>query len=111
MSFKIYYDDWRDPSTIIPVNVTRGLEVKIYTEAWVVTRTLEEFKAAVCALADHGISHVSFDFDMDYSDRINGDVAAIWMKQFYIDLNLPLPIILIHSTNVKGTALLKSIFE
>lgn len=110
MSFKVFLDDYRDPSNVMPYMLDKmGKRVLIYTEGWVVVRSFMEFKIAVLSLQGIGISHVSFDYDLIMTDgkRRTGADCAEELKRLYGDK--PLPEILIHSTNDKGIKKLEKI--
>jgi hypothetical protein len=110
MSFKIFLDDYRDPSNAMPYMLEKmGKDVLIYTEGWVVVRSYHEFRMAVLTLRGLGISHVSFDYDLLMTDgkKKTGEDCAWLLK----NLCNKLPKILIHSTNDTGIKKIQKVFK
>lgn len=85
-----------------------GNDVLIYTEGWVVVRSYKDFHLAVIALRGLDITHVSFDYDLLFTDgkRRTGEDCALLLKE----LCAKIPKILIHSTNKIGIKKIKKVF-
>jgi len=114
MSFKLFLDDYRDPSNVMPYMLDKmGRETLIYTEGWVVVRSYEEFRMAILTLRGLDITHVSFDFDLNMTDgkRKTGEDCAKLLLVLYEGLGRKLPKVLIHSTNDNGIKKIKKVFE
>lgn len=112
MTFKLFLDDYRDPSNVMPYMLDKmGKSVLIYTHGWVVVRSFYEFKMAVLCLQGIGITHVSFDYDLNMTDgkRKTGEDCAKELVKMYEGKNLP--DILIHSTNEKGIKKIEKVFQ
>lgn len=114
MSFKLFLDDYRDPSNVMPYMLEEmGKDVLIYTEGWVVVRTFKDFELAVLALRGLHITHVSFDYDLIMTDgrRKTGEHCAKRLKELYSNYTYTsLPKILIHSTNEAGIKKIEKVF-
>lgn len=108
MTVKLFLDDWRDPAATISYMMKRIDNPEIYTEGWLVVRSFREFTAAVDFFG-LGITHVSFDYDLDMTDKKNktGLDCAKYLKDRIGGCH---PQILIHSTNEKGIEKIKKVF-
>lgn len=115
MSFKIFLDDYRDPSNVMPYMLEKmGREVLIYTEGWVVVRSYLEFRMAVLTLRGLNVTHVSLDFDLLMTDgkKKTGEDCAWLLKNLFDQTSyFKLPKILIHSTNEAGIKKIKNVFK
>ena len=105
----------------------------IYWEDWIVVRNFDEFTAQITANFDK-ITHVSFDHDLadfhyemteeDYTnlseeemmnkfgsvDKTGYDCAK-WLKSYYEVMQLPLPVMFVHSMNPVGTENIINLFK
>ena len=112
MNVKLFLDDWRDPAATISYMMKRIDNPAIYTEGWLVVRSYGEFCEAVDFLG-FKISHVSFDYDLDMTDKKNktGLDCARYLKFKFKGVGRSLyPEILIHSTNEIGIKKIKKVF-
>lgn len=110
-SLKIFVDDYRDPSAVLPYMLeTMGIEAKIYAEGWVVCRTFWDFEYFV-KLFRGDLDTVSFDYDllMTHGKEITGLDFAKFLKDY--TQPYALPTILYHSTNKEGIELMKKALE
>ncbi len=126
---KIFLDDVRVPENCLGYMHTRiGKLNPIYQEEWVVVRDYLQF---VQAIKDHapGISHVSFDHDLEYliqegtkeedawylakenPDDKTGYDCAIWLKDYYKANRFPLPVLFCHSMNPVGLERIVNLFK
>jgi len=120
---KVFLDDVRmsyEPVTWMHQRI--GKENTIYLEEWEIVRNYDEF---IKIIKDNynDITHVSFDHDLadihydpltwvegfEYKEKTGYDCAK-WMKSFYEEKKLKLPVIYIHSMNVVGTENIKKLF-
>ncbi len=135
---KIFLDDVREPEECSKYMHYRiGSLNPIYLEDWVVVKNFEEFKAVI--IANHGsVTHVSFDHDLaddhyeetevlkmnktfgnieEYHKVIDsfkektGYHCARWMKGYYQEKGIDLPMVFVHSMNPVGTKNIKDLFR
>lgn len=131
---KLFLDDYRNPKDCVTYMHSRiGVDNPIYLEDWEIVHNYDEFVKFVKENAGI-ISHVSFDHDLadehytpeEYWEPIEASAkwqseqrykektgydAAKWLKQYYEENMLPLPIIYIHSMNPVGCQNIKNIFK
>ncbi len=122
---KLFLDDYREPKfCVYYMYRTIGAESEIYTHDWKIVRNYDEFTKFVSENAGN-ISHVSFDHDLadthynilqseweSYSGtEKTGYDCAMWFKNLYKELNLPLPIIYVHSMNPAGGERINSLYK
>jgi hypothetical protein len=123
---KLFLDDYRDPKhCVFYMYRVMGADVTIYSEEWSTVRNYEEFVKFVTENAGN-LSHVSFDHDLadthystpqlEWAANINGKEktgyeCALWFKDLYQELNLPLPTIFVHSMNPAGAERIKKVFN
>jgi hypothetical protein len=131
---KIFLDDCRIPVDCINYMYPRiGNLNPIYNEEWVIVRNYDEF---INAINEHynKITHISFDHDLadthytpehlwddydkskEYQDsqvhkEKTGYECAVWLKDFYIDNELELPTMFVHSMNPVGTDKIINVFK
>jgi hypothetical protein len=116
---KLFLDDYRMPADCTQYMYQRiGNLNPVYLQEWIIVKNYEQF--VQCVKDNYGsITHVSFDHDLadvHYSQEYNdmpelydtcqektGLHCAIWLKQFYKENNVELPIIFVHSMNPVGT--------
>lgn len=125
---KLFLDDVRMPMECSMYMHKRiGKLNPIYLEDWEIVRNYNEFRAVVTFNANI-ITHVSFDHDLaDIHYGYNSETGAwaeefkyleetgydcaMWLKEYYKDMQLPLPIIFIHSMNPVGVERIKNVFK
>ncbi len=130
---KVFLDDYRSPIDCIPYMYKRiGALNPIYKEGdWYVVRNYPAFVKAIDRFKGE-ITHVSFDHDlaeihyiettkkignvvqMQYSETTSektGYDCALWMKNYYAENNIPLPIMFVHSMNPVGTENIINLFK
>jgi hypothetical protein len=132
---KIFLDDIRDPKECLGYMYRRiGSLNPIYSEGgWYIVRNYDEFIKAINSYYKD-ITHVSFDHDLadehytpeeywndfekskEYQESRNyventGYDCAEWLKKFYKDNNLELPIMFVHSMNPVGTQNIINVFK
>ena len=104
---KLFLDDSRQPQACVNFMRSRlGDNAKIYNEDWHHVKTYEEFIAFV-EVNHLKITHISFDHDLaqiKYDSKLGresfsyyettGYDCAKWLKNFYEEKQLKLPIIL-----------------
>ena len=119
MSYNLYLDDFRHPKDSFSYT---GLP--IYNKLdWIIVRN---YFAFVTLIEKKGVPNIiSFDHDLvdahykkqifDYNDdkaEKTGYHCAMWLIQYCIDNNLPIPNdIYIHSMNPYGSLNIKSLFD
>lgn len=95
----------------------------IYLEEWHVVRNFEDFQDIIHVFHED-ITHVSFDHDLAdahydpstwtesfvYQEKTGYDCAK-WMKDYYTENNIPLPIMFVHSMNPVGTERIINLFK
>lgn len=122
---KLFLDDYRVPKhCVYYMYRSMGAEADIYTHNWKTVINYNEFVEFVTENAGN-ISHVSFDHDLadthytvlqkewetHSSTEKTGYDCAMWFKNLYQELNLPLPIIYVHSMNPAGGERIKQVFK
>jgi hypothetical protein len=118
---KLFLDDIRLPTECTSYMHTRiGSLNPIYLEKWTVVRNYEEFCNTIEMFSDV-LTHVSFDHDLadEHYDARNdegylektGYDCAKFLKQFYTENNLKLPILFVHSMNPVGTQNIINLFK
>ena len=128
---KLFLDDVRDPEhCCLYMNRDLGKLSLIYLEEWYIVRNYHRF---VMALAEFGkdITHVSFDHDLgeDEARELNasgvskrkaraakkliksGYDCAVFLKNYYKNKNIPLPIMFCHSMNPIGKENIINLFK
>lgn len=117
---KVFLDDIRIPMDCISYMHRRiGRENLLYQEHWRIVRNYEEFVDVISKYSKN-ITHVSFDHDLSdehYHDSMfsspdeynklvfkekTGFDCARWMKNFFEESGIKLPIIFVHSMNPVG---------
>lgn len=126
---KLFLDDIRIPLDCIPYMHTRiGPLNSLYKEDWNIVRNYEQFVEVV--KNNHTeITHISFDHDLAdghyevdfkaWEDHSSEDLglertgydAAKYLKEFYAEINKPLPIMFVHSMNPVGTKNIINLFK
>lgn len=121
---KIFLDDYRIPLDCVPYMHQRiGKLNPIYLEKWEVVKNYNEFVKLISKAveSENEITHVSFDHDLadehyapedqkHYKEKTGCDCAK-WLKEFYKNKNMPLPIIFVHSMNPVGTENIIQVFK
>lgn len=122
---KLFLDDVRNPEDCVGYMYKRiGKLNPVYLEGWIVVRNYQEFVFAIEQYAGM-ITHVSFDHDLadeHYTALINNtDISnckektgldcAKFLKSYYQKLNLPLPVMFVHSMNPVGTENIVNLFK
>ena len=130
---KLFLDDIRCPSECTSYMHQRISELNpIYLEGkWFIVRNYNEFIEAIITYSSK-ITHVSFDHDLadahyhetmeqgelQYEEYLRlstkektGYECALFMKQYYDENNLKLPVIFIHSMNPVGVERIKKVFN
>lgn len=132
---KIFLDDVRDPIDCAKYMHKRiGKDNFIYLEKdWVIVKNYYEFMTTINqAMQDNvKITHISFDHDLadehydpsmmvsdeDYNalyetfEERTGYDCAKWLKEWYKEYNLELPIMYVHSMNPIGTQNIINVFK
>ena len=138
---KVFLDDVRIPIDCIKYMYHRiGNLNPIYdttiVKDWTVVKNYDQFKLIIEAAFDANIkiTHISFDHDLadfhyEYSsddyDNMSDDEkektfgsmekdgydCAKWLKQFYLDNKIELPIMFVHSMNPVGTEKIIKLFK
>jgi hypothetical protein len=107
---KVFLDDIRMPDQCLSYMHYRiGKLNPIYAESWEIVRNYESFVNCVEKNFEK-ITHISFDHDLAdiYYDPITcreifaynsktGYDCAVWLKNFYTNKGLNMPIVFIHS--------------
>lgn len=118
---KIFLDDVREPRDCLGYMYTRiGLLNPIYLEEWQVVKNYDEFLDFVSKNSDK-ITHISFDHDLadehyisddtqNYTEKTGYD-CAVWLKNYYKENNLDLPVMFVHSMNPGGTQNIINVFK
>ncbi len=131
---KIFLDDYRIPLDCIPYMYQRiGNLNPIYQETWKVVRNYNEFVDVITSNYKD-ITHISFDHDLadfhyrfdkddyefmseDEMEKTFGSIekdgldCAKWVKEFYNQKNIELPIMFVHSMNPVGTKNIINLFK
>lgn len=128
---KLFLDDIRFPKDCISYMYTRIGDLNpIYLEPWTIVRDYMEFLMAVTKHYKE-ITHISFDHDLAEShytshgktdergelifeyeyEEGTGYHCAKWLKQFYKEKNLSLPVMFVHSMNPVGTQNIINVFK
>lgn len=129
---KIFLDDVREPQNCLGYMHTRvGARNPIYADtSWYIVRNYNEFVKAIMKyykvleivsfdhdladghyhknLQEGAINYSSEDFN--HNDNKTGYHCAMWMKEFYDHMGVPLPEIFIHSMNPVGVENIKAVF-
>lgn len=131
---KIFLDDVRNPKDCLSYMHTRiGKLNPIYDEDWVIIRNYEDFTEVIeqAHLLEQDITHISFDHDLaDEHYSYGRDTAQAWteyhsdeghektgldcaefVKDFYKQNGLKLPIMFVHSMNPVGTQNIINLFN
>jgi hypothetical protein len=128
---KVFLDDIRTPKECLSYMHHRiGALNPIYDEDWFVVKNYDQFLNVICHNADV-ITHVSFDHDLadehyqpemyhglevynkfysQFKEKTGLD-CAIFLKKFYEERGLKLPVIFVHSMNPAGTKNILNIFN
>lgn len=121
---KLFLDDERMPEQAALYMQPRiGKLNPIYLEEWTIVRTYAQFLIAVNKNFAE-ITHVSFDHDLadiryepltgkqsfEYREKTGYD-CAVYLKQFYADNKLELPIMFVHSANPIGVENIINVFK
>lgn len=132
---KIFLDDIRDPKDCLGYMYKRIGELNpIYNEGgWYIVRNFQQFEEAILKYSSD-ITHISFDHDLadehytpeeywgdyekskEYQESLNykektGYDCAVWLKDYYKENNLDLPIMFVHSMNPVGTEKIINVFK
>lgn len=126
---KLFLDDVRIPTDCINYMYHRiGALNLIYLEKWVIVKNYEEFIEQI-KNNYNDITHISFDHDLadshygldfevwkDHSSEqlgleFTGTDCAEFTKKFYLEKNLKLPIMFVHSMNPVGTQNIIKVFK
>ena len=131
---KLFLDDIRDPKDCVSYMYKRiGKLNPIYLEDWSIVRNFNHFKSFIEENINE-ITHISFDHDLadshytpkEYWDNYEeskkyqeslthtektGYECAVWMKTFYEENNVNLPIMFVHSMNPVGTDKIINLFK
>lgn len=98
-----------------------GDQNPIYLEKWEIVKNYEEFVKFVKKNYEN-ISHISFDHDLadehyapetgnwKYKEKTGWD-CAMWLKEFYAENKLGLPVMYVHSMNPVGTKRIINVFK
>lgn len=129
---KLFLDDVRVPPNCLHYMEKRiGKLVSLYSEEWKVVSTYNDF---VKVIINHynEITHISFDHDLGEDVALaaiergmsktqarkklkknvqSGYDCAKFVKAFYEELGLDLPVLLIHSMNPVGTERIINLFK
>jgi hypothetical protein len=126
---KVFLDDVRIPMDCIPYMYKRiGNLNPIYLEKWEIVRSYEEFVKFVSENYMN-ITHISFDHDLadehynpamydsaeeysklEFKEKTGYD-CAIWLKNYYAEKSISLPIMFVHSMNPVGTENIINVFK
>lgn len=118
----LFLDDYRHPIDCAEYMHRRGVDVRIYHEKWFIVRSYSEF---VKWITEHDMPDViSFDHDLcdthygmpelillSSDDEKTGYDCAIWLVQYCIDNDKPLPLYIVHSMNPSGSLRIKQALE
>lgn len=131
---KLFLDDYRVPMDCIVHMYDRiGLLNSVYRDdKWVVLRNYPDFVRAINKYKG-AVTHISFDHDLadghynqnmqegtinyDSEDFSGNDFnktgyhAALYLKKVYVEHQLALPIILVHTMNSVGRKNIEEVFE
>jgi hypothetical protein len=132
---KIFLDDFRTPLNCVSYMHQRiGRLNPIYLEEWKIAKNYNQFVKLITESVKSGaeITHISFDHDLsdthyglhDKTDclswqeyyikedrEMTGYDCAKWLKGFYIEKELHLPVIFVHSMNPIGTENILNLFK
>lgn len=129
---KIFLDDVRMPSDCAKYMHTRiGKLNPIYLEGeWYIVKNYTQFVQAILKFQIH-ITHISYDHDLaddhydvsmyhgadQYAQHLakskekTGHDCAKFVKEYYTEFNLSLPIMFVHSMNPVGTENIINVFK
>jgi NAD+-processing family protein with receiver domain len=119
---KVFLDDYRQPCDCTSYMYQRiGKENPIYLEEWKVVKDYDEFVKVVKENADN-ITHISFDHDLadehyhrgeperGYEEKTGYD-CAVWLKNYYKEIDTDLPVMYVHSMNPVGCKNIINVFK
>lgn len=126
---KLFLDDVREPKECLAYMHRRiGALNPIYDEEWTIVRTYEQFKGAINDYYGD-ITHISFDhdladcfqlkeqldpdewFDINGNREYTGYDCAKYLKWFYTENRLELPVMFVHSMNPVGAQKIIDLFK
>lgn len=111
---KLFLDDERMPEQAALYMQSRiGKLNPIYLEEWMVVKTYTQFTIAITKHHKE-ITHVSFDHDLsdfEHDREKTGHDCAVWLKNYYTENNLKLPIMFVHSANPIGVENIINVFK
>ena len=112
---KLYIEDQFNPvGSFLLIAPRMGNEREIYlTYDWNIVRSFAEMTLFIMENRTKPITVISFDFDLDQYEGYegkNGLDCAVWVKEYYESIGLPLPKIYIHSRNYYGMQAILNIF-
>lgn len=124
---KLFLDDIRHPVDCVKYMHARiGKLNPIYLEQWEIARNFNQFKEWVeyCFQVGEELTHISFDHDLadvHYNpetqqesfayDEKTGYDCAVWLRSFYLEKGLSLPVMFVHSMNPVGTQKIVDFFN
>lgn len=124
---KVFLDDERQPQQCIHyMHLRIGKDNPIYLEDWVIVRNFDQFLLLIETYFEKNIkiTHISFDHDLadlhydpatgkesfSYHEKTGYDCAK-FMKEFYEEKKLDLPILYVHSMNPVGAENIINLFK
>lgn len=114
----LFLDDERNPSNV------KWIDMPLYP--WTVVRNVKDFSHIISTYySNYGKAplYISFDYDLHYLDAANasrkdyihqfpsGKTAAIWLKNFCLEKNMPIPEFQVHSLNPRAEEVINSILK
>ena len=119
---KLFLDDVRFPKECVSYMYKRiGDQNPIYLEKWEIVRNYNEFIKFVEKNYEN-ITHISFDHDLadehlapetgkwKYKEKTGWD-CAMWLREFYEENKIRLPVMYVHSMNPVGTKRIINVFK